>query len=214
MNNIKAGYLREICDYLWISIGTALVAIAVCEYLIPCRIVTGSVSGLALLISEISSLSDSLIVLILNIVCLLIGTCALGKKFGIRSVYVSLLLPLLIEILPGILKGLTLKSDDILINILLFLGFLTCGQCILFEKDTASGGLDTIAEVIARITGNPLGIMVALSGMAVCVLNIGVYGIRNALLGAAVTMANGILLHLFTLLKKIPLYHHDPLYQR
>ena len=40
-------------DYILLGIGTLLIALAVKEYLIPCQIVTGSVSGLALLFNEV-----------------------------------------------------------------------------------------------------------------------------------------------------------------
>ncbi|MBR5341661.1 MAG: YitT family protein [Erysipelotrichaceae bacterium] len=194
MNNTDR--LKSLYEYLWISLGTLLVAMAVSFYLIPCKIITGSVSGLSVVITEIIPLSDSLIVLIMNIVCLYIGIRCLGKKFGIRSVYISLLLPLLIEVLSSL--NISLASENELINITLFLLILTAGQCILFGMDTASGGLDTIAEVLAIRYHTSIGLMVALIGALCCIITIAVYGLSTALIGVIVTIVNGIMINLFT----------------
>ncbi|MBQ1911365.1 MAG: YitT family protein, partial [Erysipelotrichaceae bacterium] len=61
-------------DYILLGIGTLLIALAVKEYLIPCQIVTGSVSGLALLFNEVFGIDTSLLTLLMNLSCLLIGT--------------------------------------------------------------------------------------------------------------------------------------------
>ena len=47
-------------DYILLGIGTLLIALAVKEYLIPCQIVTGSVSGLALLFNEVFGILPNL----------------------------------------------------------------------------------------------------------------------------------------------------------
>ena len=51
--------MQTLKEYILLSLGTLLIAVAVKEYLIPCQIVTGSVSGLALLISEVLPLGNT-----------------------------------------------------------------------------------------------------------------------------------------------------------
>lgn len=182
---------KTIKDYFWITLGTALVAAAVKYYLGPCRIVTGSVSGLAIVLEQVVPLSNTQIILILNVVCLLAGIRSFGRRFGVRSVYVSFLLPFLMRVLPEV----SLVTGTYLLNISLFLGLLTCGQCILFGLDTASGGLDTVAEVIAVKTGISTGTAIGLAGLAACLSAAPVYGIAVSLTGIAVTVANGQILN-------------------
>ena len=109
-------------DYILLGIGTLLIALAVKEYLIPCQIVTGSVSGLALLFNEVFGIDTSLLTLLMNLSCLLIGTCFLGKKFGLRCVYISLLLPLAMALIP---EYEPLLTSSPFINCLLFLSVVT-----------------------------------------------------------------------------------------
>ena len=194
MNYIKTTAVKE---YAMITLGTLMVAIAVVFYLIPCHLVTGSVSGLSLVLSNILPLSNSMIVLLLNISTYLVGALCLGKKFGIRSLYVSLLLPALISVLSPISEVIDLTSNSLIINVVAFLIILTAGQCILFLSDSASGGLDTIAEVISRRYSVSTGLIMTVLGLAVSLVTIGVYDLNTALIGALVSAINGIMINLF-----------------
>ncbi|MBQ2583578.1 MAG: YitT family protein [Erysipelotrichaceae bacterium] len=185
-------------DYILLGIGTLLIALAVKEYLIPCQIVTGSVSGLALLFNEVFGIDTSLLTLLMNLSCLLIGTCFLGKKFGLRCVYISLLLPLAMALIP---EYEPLLTSSPFLNCLLFLLLLTNGQCIMLALDTTSGGLDTIAEVLARKLHASSGMMIGLLGALVSVLTISVYGLGSAIKGVLVTLANGAMIQLLFLIK-------------
>ena len=185
-------------DYILLGIGTLLIALAVKEYLIPCQIVTGSVSGLALLFNEVFGIDTSLLTLLMNLSCLLIGTCFLGKKFGLRCVYISLLLPLAMALIP---EYEPLLTSSPFINCLLFLLLLTNGQCIMLALDTTSGGLDTIAEVLARKLHASSGMMIGLLGALVSILTISVYGLGPAIKGVLVTLANGAMIQLLFLIK-------------
>ena len=180
-----------------ITLGTLMVAVAVVFYLVPCHLVTGSVSGLSLVLSNILPISNSLIVLIMNLVTYMVGALCLGKKFGIRSLYVSLLLPALIAILSPISEAVDLTTGSLIINIVAFLIILTAGQCILFLSDSASGGLDTIAEVMSRRYGISTGLVMTILGLIVSLLTIGVYDLSTALIGALVSSLNGILINIF-----------------
>ena len=185
-------------DYILLGIGTLLIALAVKEYLILCQIVTGSVSGLTLLFNEVFGIDTSLLTLLMNLSCLLIGTCFLGKKFGLRCVYISLLLPLAMALIP---EYEPLLTSSPFINCLLFLVLLTNGQCIMLALDTTSGGLDTIAEVLARKLHASSGMMIGLLGALVSVLTISVYGLGPAIKGVLVTLANGAMIQLLFLIK-------------
>ena len=185
-------------DYILLGIGTLLIALAVKEYLIPCQIVTGSVSGLALLFNEVFGIDTSLLTLFMNLSCLLIGTFFLGKKFGLRCFYISLLLPLAMALIP---EYEPLLTSSPFINCLLFLVLLTNGQCIMLALDTTSGGLDTIAEVLARKLHASSGMMIGLLGALVSVLTISVYGLGPAIKGVLVTLANGAMIQLLFLIK-------------
>ncbi|MBQ5552653.1 MAG: YitT family protein, partial [Erysipelotrichaceae bacterium] len=150
------------------------------------------------LFNEVFGIDTSLLTLLMNLSCLLIGTCFLGKKFGLRCVYISLLLPLAMALIP---EYEPLLTSSPFINCLLFLVLLTNGQCIMLALDTTSGGLDTIAEVLARKLHASSGMMIGLLGALVSILTISVYGLGSAIKGVLVTLANGAMIQLLFLIK-------------
>ncbi len=197
MNNINGKYLnkRTVIDYCVITLGTFLISVAVMVYMEPCRIITGSVSGLALVIREVLPLSVPMITLILNMVCLLAGFRFLGQKFGVRSVYVSVLLPLFMKLVPVLLHN-SIPACGMLKGTAAFLIILTEGQCLLFASNTASGGLDTIAEIIAAKTRLSRGSAIGLLGILCAAATVLVYGVQTAVFGAVVTVINGKMVNL------------------
>lgn len=60
----------------------------------PSHLAVGSVTGLAVVLSEFTALEVSLITLVLNVALLIAGLILIGRDFGFKTIYTSLLLPL------------------------------------------------------------------------------------------------------------------------
>ena len=65
----------------------------------------------------------------------------------------------------------------------------------MLHLETTSGGLDTIAEVLARKLHVPTGWMIGVLGALVSVLTAGVYGREAAVLGVLATLSNGLMIN-------------------
>lgn len=195
MNYNREEIRTIIADYAAITAGTLLIAAAVVYYLVPLNLVTGSVSGLALVLSQVLPLNQESLVLILNLLCFLAGVKAFGKRFGIRSLYVSVMLPVLMKLLPLILNPSHVQCG-LLPGIAIFLILLSSGQMILFASDTASGGIDTAAEIIARRCNIRTGTAISAAGILTCFSGLLAYDLKVVLIGIAVTGLNGIILNL------------------
>ena len=72
-------------DYLMITVGMIVVVIAVYFFMIPLHIVLGSMSGLALVLTQFVPVSVSMMTLILNGVCLIAGFLLIGREFGVKD---------------------------------------------------------------------------------------------------------------------------------
>ena len=71
--------------------------------------------------------------------------------------------------------------------------------------DTTSGGLDTIAEVLARKLHTSTGLMIGALGAMVSVLTIGIYGLEAAIVGVLVTVTNGAMINGLNALRQFSL---------
>ena len=90
-------------EIFMITIATGIVAAAVFFFLIPSQVSVGSISGLAIVLGNFIPLQISVLTMILNVALLIIGFIFVGKEFGGKTVYTSILLPVMLGILEKIL---------------------------------------------------------------------------------------------------------------
>lgn len=175
-----------------------MIAAAVYFFLIPSKVVIGSISGLAIVIAELVPLSISMITMILNVILLLIGFLLLGKEFGMKTVYTSLLMPVFIAVfeqfipLNGSLTGSSIY--DIAADILL----VAFGQAILFNVNASSGGIDILAKILNKYCHIEIGKAVSAAGIVTAMTSILVYDIGTLIISILGTLANGQAVDYFT----------------
>ena len=80
-------------DFAKITVATFIISVAVYFFLVPSHVSVGSVSGLAVVLSNIIPLPVSALTMIMNVVLLIVGFVLIGKEFGGKTVYTSILLP-------------------------------------------------------------------------------------------------------------------------
>ena len=97
MNKVKKQW--NLCkELIMITIATAIVAAAVFFFLIPSHVSVGSISGLAIVLGNFIPLPISEITMVLNVVLLVVGFLFIGREFGGKTVYTSILLPAIIGV--------------------------------------------------------------------------------------------------------------------
>lgn len=184
-------------EFSIITLAILLVSIAVYFFMIPSGIVVGSVSGLAIVFSNLVPLSVSEITFIFNVLLLIIGFIFIGREFGAKTIYTSLLLPFFLwifEILFPLNTSLTGNNVYDLVAYILLIGF---GQALLFNVNASSGGLDVAAKVINKYTRMDIGKAVMIAGMVTATSSILVYDVGILIVSLLGTYANGIAVDYF-----------------
>jgi len=133
-------------NYLYITIGVGFVALAYNWFIISLGISAGGVSGIAIISNLLFGIPVAIVVYVLNISLLLIAFLFLDRSIFYRSIYGSLLLPFMLQIIPywDILSG-----DPLLATI--FGGiFMGLGFGVLFIYDGSTGGTSLVAYLLAK----------------------------------------------------------------
>ena len=81
-------------ELLLISFATILIGVSVYFFLQPSTVSIGSISSLAIILANFIPLPMSTITMILNVILLILGFIFIGRGFGAKTVYTSILLPL------------------------------------------------------------------------------------------------------------------------
>ena len=184
-------------EFIMITAATAIVAAAVFFFLIPSHVSVGSISGLAIVIGNFISLPISAITMILNVGLLIIGFLFIGREFGGKTVYTSILLPAIIGIFEKLFPDYTSINGDPLMDMICYVFVVSIGLAMLFNRNASSGGLDIVAKLMNKFLYMDLGNAMFVSGMVVAVSSVLVYEKKIVVLSILGTYLNGIVLDHF-----------------
>ena len=180
-----------------LTVAVAIIAAAVYFFLVPSHASVSSISGLGIVLSNFVPLPLSAITMILNVVLLLIGFVTCGKEFGIKTVYTSIMLPLLLGLFEVVFPKAGSMTDSQELDVLCYILVVSVGLSILFNRNASSGGLDIVAKIMNKYLHIELGRAMSLSGMCVALSAALVYDKKTVVLSVLGTYFNGIILDHF-----------------
>lgn len=184
-------------EFIVITFATLIVSAAVFFFLIPSQVSVGSISGLAMILGNIIPLHISIITFILNGLLLIIGFLLIGKEFGAKTVYTSLLLPLFLRIFEIWFPDFSSINGDPFLDMVCYIFVVSIGLAILFRENASSGGLDIVAKLLNKYFRMDMGKAMALPGMCVALSSILFYDKKLVVLSLLSTYLNGLVLDHF-----------------
>ena len=188
---------HNIKDFLIITGGTGIVAIAVYFFMLPSHVSVGSAAALAMVLSNFIPLPISVINFIMNVFLLVLGFALIGPEFGVKTVYSTLLLPVMLGILEILLPNFQSLTQDPMLDVICYILVVGIGLAILFSRNAASGGLDIIAKIMNKFLRMDLGKAMSLSGMLVALSSALVYDKKIVVLSVLGTYFGGIMVDNF-----------------
>lgn len=184
-------------EYGIVTVGTFIISLAVFFFLIPSNVVVGSMAGLVIVVSNFIPIKISVLTFILNAILLVVGFIFIGKEFGAKTVWSSILLPAYLYIFEVLFPNNQSLTNDILIDTICYLIVVSVGLAMLFNANASSGGLDIIAKILNKYFHIELGKAMTIAGMCTAVSSIFVYDTKSLVLSVLGTYANGIILDNF-----------------
>jgi len=188
---------ETIKDYLIITAGTFIIVLGVYFFIMPSQLSLGSITGLAILINHVIPVPVSVITFVFNVVLLILGTLLIGREFGAKTIYTSILLPILIGILEIAVPNVQSITGSPFQDMVCYLFVVSAGQAILFSRNASSGGLDIVGKIINKYLRVDLGSAIAMVGMCVAIASVFIYDLRTMVLSVLGTYLNGIVLDHF-----------------
>ena len=188
--------MKKIKEYALTTLGIVLTAIALEYFFFPNDIAAGGVSGIALVINGVTGWNISIMVFILNIILFILAFVVLGKGFGGKSIYATVMLSVVMEIIervfsPGIL------TDNMFLASFFGSALLAMGSAIVFHQGASTGGTSILAAIISKFTSLGVGTSLLLNDSIICLLAINVFGIDKGLFGFCSLILIGLLIDKF-----------------
>jgi uncharacterized membrane-anchored protein YitT (DUF2179 family) len=192
------------------TLGMLIASAAVYYFMIPGKLVLGSITGLSIVISNLAAkfglvLKVSLVVTVINAILLLLAWLLIGKEFGAKTVYTALILGPMLEFWEKVLPyeklvepGQTSVMGDIWFDLLCFVLVVSISQTILFRINASTGGLDILAKIVNKYLHFDIGTSVTVAGAIICCTAFTINPFRLVVIGLIGTWINGLAIDYFT----------------
>ena len=175
---------QKLKEYILITIGVLLVVFGVYFFKFPNHFTIGGVTALAILLSSIfgGSVSQGTIVLVVNIILLIIGYIILGKSFGNKTAYGSILMSLALKALEVIAPMNQPLTNEPVLELAFAVALPAAGAAILFNIGASTGGTDVIAMLLKKYTNTDIGRSLFYSDLLLTLASFLVFDIKTGLL--------------------------------
>lgn len=140
---------EKLIDFILLTISAFLTAFAVRFFFAQHFLTPGGITGLSITLSSVTNISVSVISLCISLPLLIISTLFFGGEFGVKTLYVTLAVPLALKIVPAINI-----TDSILLAAVV--GGLLVGVAIglAILRKGATGGTDVLAMIVHKFVKN------------------------------------------------------------
>jgi uncharacterized membrane-anchored protein YitT (DUF2179 family) len=162
VNNVEVSLSHYFSDAIFILLGVFSAGFGLKGFLLPNSFIDGGAMGISLLISEISVLSLSVLIVIVNLPFIILGYSNLGKKFALKSIIAIVALALTVHFVPYPL----ITSDKLLIAV--FGGFfLGVGIGLSIRGGAVIDGTEVLAIYLSKKTGLTIGDIILLFNIVI-----------------------------------------------
>ena len=167
-----------------IILGNALVAFAICAFVVPNNFMLGGANGIALAMQQFLPLRLSVLTAIINSALFLLGLIFMGRQFAAASLLSTIVYPIIMAIFELLPIG-TLFPDDRLTCAIFCSLCAGLGIGIVIRSGGSTGGMDIPPCILQKYKGIPVGTSLLFFDAAVVLLQVflnGLDGILHSLL--------------------------------
>lgn len=197
-------------DLLIMTLGMSIAAAAVYYFLVPSKLIIGSISGLSIVLSTLFegigiTIKVSHIVIFINALLLIMAWLLIGHEFGAKTVYTAMILGPLMDMWEKILPYQNIMRDgrmsimnDPWLDLICFVLMVSISQAILFNINASTGGLDILAKIVNKYLHLDIGLSVTVAGGMICCSAFAINPFDKVVLGLIGTWINGMFIDHFT----------------
>lgn len=172
----------KIKEFFLLTAGILIMVVGIYFFKFPNNFSFGGVTGIAVVVSEYLPVSKSVITTIINVALLILGFLLLGKGFGVKTVYTSLLMSFGLSFLEKICPMTQPLTDEVILELAFGIFLPAVGSALLFNIGASSGGTDIVAMILKKYTSINIGNALLLTDLIVVAATFFVFDVKTGLL--------------------------------
>ncbi|MCF0148441.1 MAG: YitT family protein [Clostridium sp.] len=187
-------------EYTMITLGVILVAVGLQYFYSPNDLAAGGLSGMSLIINNfIPVLSVGVTIFVGNLILYVIAFFIIGGDFGFKTIYGSVMLSVVIEVLDRVFKARAL-TNNLLSSVLIGAILISLGLGIAFYYNASTGGTDILAKILNKYSTFNIGISLLFVDIIVTICGGIVFGLEKGIYSLLAVFITGVLIDKFILI--------------
>lgn len=180
-------------EYGLITLSIWIMAAGVYFFKFPNHFAFGGVTGFSSVVSALTSWSAGGFTFAANMALLLVGFVFVGRGFGVKTVYASVLLSVSLAALEKLYPMNGPLTQEPLLELVFAILLPAVGSAILFSLGASSGGTDIIAMILKKYTSFPIGTALLLADLFAVLCSFFLFGPATGLFSSLGLMAKSLM---------------------
>ena len=181
MKEIKNPFWRTAAEYGTITISIWIMVIGIYFFKFPNHFAFGGITGFSTVISEMTQWSASDFTFITNMSLLVLGFIFLGRSFGLKTVYATVVMSVSLSLLERICPLTKPLTSEPLLELMFAIFLPAIGTAILFNIGASSGGTDIIAMILKKYSSVDIGHALLITDVLITVAGCFMFDIATGL---------------------------------
>ena len=187
---LKKSGKSKIFNTVLIIVGTFILVMSVEFFIIPYRILSGGVAGIAVALKPFFHIDETVFANVLTVALLIVGRVLLGREFAMDTILSSVCYPVFTTILAKVYPLIPITIPQTLASF--YAGLLGgIGIGIVMRAGASTGGMDVPPLILNKLTGMKVSTGVVITDTLTVLLGVAAYGISAALIGLVSVFASG-----------------------
>ncbi len=183
---------QDIYEYIMFTIASAVMVVGIYFFKFPNHFSFGGVSGISIVLAQLLPRTPGNINLIINMFLLVIGFLVFGKKVGLKTTYITLLVsfgPRILEMVCPMDGPLT---NQPVLELLFAVGLPAFSSAIFFNLGASSGGTDIVAMILKKYTKVDIGTALFMSDVFIVICACLVFNVQTGLFSLVGLLAKSL----------------------
>ncbi len=185
---------QTLIEYSILTIATLILVVGVHVFKFPNNFSFGGVTGFAVILGQLGALSASTYTFIINMVLLVFGFIFLGKSFGIKTVYVSILTSVALSLADKWFPISQPVTNEPVLELIFATILPAVSSAILFNIGASSGGTDIVAMILKKYSSFNIGMALFIVDLFMVVSAFFVFDTQTGLFSFTGLMAKSLVI--------------------
>lgn len=185
--------MKFLWEYGLITASILVMVAGVYFFKFPNHFAFGGVTGFSTVVSAVTRLSAGEFTFAANMVLLLAGFAFVGRQFGIKTVYASILMSVSLSVLEKLCPMDRPLTSEPVLELVFAILLPAVGSAVLFNINASSGGTDIIALILKKYTSFNIGTALFLADLFTVAASFFIFGPATGLFSSLGLMAKSLM---------------------